>query len=502
MAKRFSLLILVLLILGLVVIVVTKNGPLRPSSEPDTTTKYEVAPRFREFYFEKGGESVLGYVISPLFYDREGNEYQYTTKVLMVYNPSKDESNRFGFGPIGLDLDIQNQLTLSQNVDKAYSVYPAFEHLHKKLGGEAYVGKPISPALFDYENKRIVQYFENVGFFIDESKATDNVGLLYYGLWKCAKACGGTAEDSMAIINLSVGRNYLLERFAQALTEDITGKKLSEPIITDNGEVIGFYVNLAIYSKIDDPQSVNILPLPLLLGVQRDIPERKTDLQITDEYIFYSQEGEIGYKIFKPLLEYFSRYGGIAFTGAPITHPEKLPGSERYRQCFEHICVTYSTESPPMVSLEPLGYTYYNKFYNSESTVFLPLVFHNANAEELTLLSNITVTDNDRGSALQIYHWPTYPLIRSDQHQVIGFYLYKAEQPQRGVNMILSVWLPDGKVEEIKLPPTNRDGRTYYKLDPILAPNGTRIIYEVCTDSSEEEQKPVCSKGDYIIWGN
>ena len=82
-----------------VILVVTGcSDSVEPIVEP-------VDPTFREFYETLGGESVLGPAIS-IMYEERGKKLQFTSAVLMMYDPMALESERFKLVPLGNAMKI------------------------------------------------------------------------------------------------------------------------------------------------------------------------------------------------------------------------------------------------------------------------------------------------------------------------------------------------------------------------------------------------------------
>ena len=162
----------------------SKNTPV-----PDTES-FIVDPVFREFYAYMGGIDVLGKVISPVR-EKDGVKYQYTVTGQMVYDPEAEIIRRFQLGPLG-----RKFINLPQE-DTDYSIDGPFRELYTLLGGENFVGKPLTPAVYDEAKKRTEQYFENLGFY-QGRETNGDVRLLPYGVWTCDANCR-TEEYNNAI---------------------------------------------------------------------------------------------------------------------------------------------------------------------------------------------------------------------------------------------------------------------------------------------------------------
>jgi hypothetical protein len=157
----------------------TKQGD--KSDSPPGTSKYAVAAVLREFYSFLGGRAVLGDVISDPV-EKDGVTSQYTVAARMVFNQGTSAKETFKLAPLG------KQLGIAPATDDHLEVAAAFVPLYKRLGGEAFVGKPLTGLVYNDEKKRYEQYFENLGFY--QGMETNNeVRLLPYGAWRCDEQC-------------------------------------------------------------------------------------------------------------------------------------------------------------------------------------------------------------------------------------------------------------------------------------------------------------------------
>jgi hypothetical protein len=149
---------------------------------------YAVDPTFRFFYSQLGGKEILGEVISPVR-EINGVKSQYTVNGLMIYDPHAADTRIFQLGAIGrhLDLDI---------APGEPQVAASFLTLYKQLGGEDFVGKPLTPQHYNQSKSRFEQYFENLGFY----QGTETGGiprLMPYGAWQCSSECQNSLPQNL-----------------------------------------------------------------------------------------------------------------------------------------------------------------------------------------------------------------------------------------------------------------------------------------------------------------
>ncbi len=142
---------------------------------------YAVDPVFREFYNFLGGKDILGEAISPA-QDDDGVFSQYVVNGLMMFDPQAPAARKFQLGALGTKFGIDS----SGAADGA--VAAPFEQLYDQLGGEVFVGKPLTGQVYNSEKNRSEQYFENLGFY--QGPETEGVvRLLPYGAWMCDEEC-------------------------------------------------------------------------------------------------------------------------------------------------------------------------------------------------------------------------------------------------------------------------------------------------------------------------
>lgn len=91
-------------------------------------------------------------------------------------------------------------------------------------------------------------------------------------------------------------------------------------------------------------------------------------------------------------------------------------------------------------------------------------------------------------------------MLASGESQEIGVAVYRDNVPLKGVEPDIQVTLPDGTVRNYNMYPTGEDGQTRLTLEPVEAPNGTLIPYQVCSFFLGGEQ--LCVRDTFTIWNN
>ena len=74
-----------------------------------------------------------------------------------------------------------------------------FDMLQSKLGGEPTTGTLLTPVRYNLQEKRIEQYFENIGFYRQVNDPDDKVQLLAYGAYTCEEKCKFTARQGASV---------------------------------------------------------------------------------------------------------------------------------------------------------------------------------------------------------------------------------------------------------------------------------------------------------------
>ena len=439
--------------------------------EPTASPSISIDPTFREFYGLLGGVDVLGPAISQI-YDEGGRKLQFTSSVLMIFDPSAPESMRFQLASLGVELRVAEQPLQPNNTD-GFEIYPGFLPLFRQLGGTRYTGRPLTNIKADPENQRIVQYFENVGFYQLETDPPDRAHLLDYGAWKCAQACSYNSPDESIVIRPSTIGSGIASAIDR-LDPNLIGFPLSSIYISNDGEEEQIYENVVVYKDPNSPAGIALRPLPNMLDIPHDTPRSPGQ----EDGKFVAVLGTQGFNVPDHLDEYITLNNGYDFIGYPISEYKKI-NDGLYRQCFENLCLDYRPGESAELQIRPMSL---GRRYNQQ-------VANGTSPSGINSYAGVTLTI-----------WERYPVISSAQVQEIQGLVLDRGAPVKNVDLVLYVTMPDGSQKTVYFPATNEDGETRINIESIEAPNGTLIVYQVCVDHAANG--PDCIVDDYLIWGN
>ncbi len=486
---RATKIILIFAFLLLLLLSACSTGGIRRTLPATPEGALPVDPQFIDLYDSLGGADVLGPAISPLF-TLNNRKYQYTQNALMEYDSDLAPSEQYYLANLGADMGITEPLVPKPSdtsiiyID-GHIIFPNFVPVLNKLGGVRTAGRPLTEMHFNPEKQRIEQYFENVGFYWNESDPPDAVHLLAYGSWKCEAHCRYSPPPSTDIDRFRINTNPKDDLFtdtAAHLGSDFTGFALTEAYVAPDGMVEKVYENVVLAADPKNGNQVSLRDLPEAVGVLKQPPVGNNHIS---GMAFYPSQGELGYNIPQAFLAYIMAHGGIETSGPPITELA-LTTQQVFRQCFKRICLDFYLNSnlpePQRIHPAPLGFPYRDKYYPN-------LI----KSRTEVLLSSL-----DQAITMQIY--AKYELILSSQSQEISVSIFKGNEPQKGMEPILVVTYPDGTVLANYLPATGDDGATTETLDPIPGKNGTLVPYEVCLSTATKDL--FCIKESFVIWGN
>ena len=441
---------------------------------------YLVDPRFSDLYERLQGEQVLGPPISTKKYvSGTSLEKQYFEGVVMVFDP--DHSPRYYLEPVGLDAgfsDLPNNHPENPGVRylNGFIIPADFAKFYDQMGGERWVGLPLTRARLNPDKNRIEQYFENMGFFRFEDDPPGAVYLMPYGLWKCAGECSqypGVQNAGISSSALEEVESPFGEVIARFGTQFI-GKKLSAAYRADDGNIEQIFQNVILYQDQASPLGVSLRPVSYLLGQAGEVYQTKSDQ--TEGY-FREIENGGGYYIPTYFMEFIDRYYGFEVSGEPISALEEIREGVS-QQCFENYCLLYDGNGQ-QVRILPQGQKYKDKFFsNIQTPAQQP-------AEERDIQLDI---------------WEQLPQITSYENQQIGACIHEAGQPLANAQAIAQVTTQESGTNTYSFEPTDSGGCAFLTLDPILAPNGTAVDYQVCFQGLGSED--YCKKDSFVIWGN
>lgn len=438
---------------------------------------YPVDPLFADFYQSKGGEKILGPIISPISVV-DGQTRQYVESGLMVFDPRNPESERFTLASLGLELGVSENGSYPPagrkgRVINGHLVIAEFLEYYQQLGGARFVGKPISEAQYNESKRRMEQYFENLGFYKLDNES--KIRLLPYGAFACNKDCRQN-EPSNSIPSL---RPILPEPFLKKTLElglPFVGKPLTGLHLSPDGNQEVIFENLVLFADSKTPNAVNLRPISV--EVRRTAQELAAP-QNSELTVFVEIRDGLGHNVPIYFIEYLNQFGGLGIAGDPISEVFS-PKEGLYWQCFSNLCLQFNlqAESDQRLRPVPLGNEYKTIFYDQVRDFSSNQTFQN----------------------LDIKSWEKEMYVSSDDYQELYVALYENGKPLKNCEPILIVTMPDGSQHKGYFQPSDEEGRTSIKLAPIDAPSGTLIAYRICLPDVSEVN--LCVGDNYLIWNS
>ena len=444
---------------------------------------YLVDPRFSDLYERLQGEEILGPPISSNKFQTGTNlEKQYFEGVVMVFDPQN--SPRYYLEPVGIDAgfsDLPNNDPENPGVRfmNGFIIPADFAQFYDQMGGERWVGLPLTRARLNPDKNRIEQYFENMGFFRFEDDPPGAVYLMPYGLWKCAGECSQYPGVQNANIRASAVEE-VESPFGEAIARlgtQFTGKKLSGAYQADDGKIEQIFQNVVLYQDQTTPLGVALRPVSTLLG------QATGEVQIKGDQAqgYFREIGQgTGYYVPTYFMDFINRYFGFEVSGDPISALVEIREGVS-QQCFENYCLLYDAkaESGQQVRILPQG----QKYKESQS---------------LNLKTPSQEPEIIREVQLDI--WEQLPQITSQENQQIGACIHEDGQPIVNASAIAQVYTQETGRSIYSFEPTDSGGCSFLTLQPIEAPNGTAVDYQVCFQGLGSEE--YCKKDSFLIWGN
>jgi hypothetical protein len=444
---------------------------------------YLIDPRFSELYERLQGEKVLGPPISNKKYVAGSNqEKQYFEGAVLVYDP--DNSPRYYLDPIGLDAgfsDLPNNKPDNPGVrySNGFIIPIEFSQFYDQMGGERWVGLPLTRARLNPEKNTIEQYFENMGFFRYEDDPPGVVHLMPYGLWKCAGEC----SKYPALENAGMSRTSsesLPSPFGEAISRfgtQFTGEALSSAFHGSDGRIEQIFQNVILYEDTSSPLGASLRPTSSLLAIDQD-PYQQRNEESTD--YFREIDDNRGFFIPPYFMDFIDQYFGFVISGEPISMQKEIREGV-FQQCFDNYCLLYDSLAKPgqQVRILPLGQKYKDAFYQT------------ANQPEKEIRQRKIV---------QLDIWEHSPQISSQEKQQIGACIHESGNPLINAQADISVSTNNQVVQTHAFLPTDNGGCSFIELDPIYAQNGTTVNYQVCFKGINYQDS--CKNDSFLIWGN
>jgi len=347
------------------------------------------------------------------------------------------------------------------------------------MGGDRWVGLPLTRARFNPDKGRVEQYFENMGFFRFEDDPPGTVHLMPYGLWKCAGECSqypgvqnaGISSSSVEEIRSPFGE--AIARFGTAFT----GDTISSAYHAADGSIEQMFKNVVLFQDPDSPIGVSLRPISSLL----DRVDQKYQIrQEGAEDYFREIENGNGFYIPTYFMEFIDRYFGFEISGEPVTGLEEIRDGVS-QQCFENYCLLFdaAADTGQQVRILPQGQKYKEEFYRD---VGKP-------KNEVPVVRNF-----------QMDIWEQMPQISSQEKQQIGACIHEGGIALANVTAVINVNTDGQGSSTFYFDPTDSGGCAFLELEPIQASNGTTVDYQVCFQGLGDQE--YCKRDSYLIWGN
>lgn len=449
--------------------------------------EFQIAPQFREFYKQLGGESRMGMAISPAF-AHNGFFYQYTLNGLLVYSDRASGYERLALASLGIEMGFTPlQETINKDIRKMeYPILEEFIPLYEEMGGIEVVGRALTPPRFNPTRQRFEQYFEKLGFFRLVSASPGSVNLLAYGAWKCASRCKDfPIENSGVILPSEMDKRFI--HHVNNLGISLTGYPVTPAYQTKDGLLEQVFDNMILGFDKNKPDILLIQPLVSRLGILADPLKSPSDVK---DMIFISVIEGRGYHVPIIFLNFIERHGGINISGLPMSE-YKMVQDRLYRQCFVNLCLEddHRIDGILRIHPSPLGYNYAQVLQQEDS-----IYPQTPDLVTKTPEANLVM---DPSTQVTIQVWEMHPWVSSQTHQEIELRVSINGKPIQGVKPYINIVLPNRKTVRQEMPFTNSEGRSSIRLNPIKVPSGTLIPYQVCVPFSDEAS--FCSKGDFLI---
>jgi hypothetical protein len=470
---------------------------------------YAVTPVLREFYTNLGSERYLGPPISAGF-EYQGATCQYTANALMCMNPSEtDPVKRFYLESLGNNLNVAEAPDntadpVSPFTVNNYHVYEAFKVVFDQMNGSMYCGLPISNVKFNAQKNRMEQYFENVGFYIQNTPDA-LVELLPYGYYSCA-TCQGPLQQrpTLAVPQTTFDQDQVFRNGVNRLGGTaVFGNPISGTITRPDGTIEQVYETIAVYATPDQPEIIRFRPLPVILGMKTHPPVYPDSENKANMY-FYPIQGKVeGYYVPVAFDKFIQLHGGRQVSGDPISTTFKVPEQDNEifgRQCFVNYCLDYLRNLPEdqAVRITPLGMRYLEQSQSSAPPAGQPQVQETAQPAGQPVTQAIVPNTSP---ALQLLVSEMLPKPASNEYQTLSIAVFQAgsSQPIAGVQVIATITAPTGNQQTYTSAPTNDAGSTIVSFPPPPgAKHGDVITYQVCI--TQNAGQPVCQFESYLIW--
>ena len=462
---------LLVIVAGLILLAVSCGQASQP-----VQGNIAIDPQFDKLASKLGNEV---YPALTYLFEVDGVKYQYSRAVLFKKDSQGLLGNKVTLEPLGNYLGVTRPPE-AQSVDpgalyvNGHEIWSEIIPIYHRYG-EALVGKPLTGLLYNSIEKRFEQYFENMGFYRNETDPPGKIHLLPYGDWVCLSNCYHTPDAG----NISVKQpdppsdeylqriDDLFMRIATRIGLNFTGNPLTSTRIAEDGLLEKVFENLVMVVDPKDEVHYSLRPLFQTLDLPLG-PMVQRDEDVSG--FFFQMDGDMGYHIPSYFMPFITQHGTIEFFGYPIEEPTTLADGT-IQQCFLYQCILYQPNAPEDLRIRLMA----------TGTLYI---------RSQTLASK---------GAYSLQVWERYSLLPPGENQEIGLAVFDGSMnPVSNINSFVIIDLPDGSSLRYDLPQTGTDGMSSVVLDPILAPNGSLIAYRVCT--VELTGHPFCTQESFLIW--
>jgi hypothetical protein len=436
---------------------------------------YGIDKSFRDFYKKMGGVEVLGPVISEVFFWEE-NQCQYTENTLMCFNQNLSQNQGYFFFPVGAMLGGNTSLN-GNTSNTALEVYEGFMPLYQKLGGEPITGRLITPVRYNLQEKRIEQYFENIGFYCQMSDSDEKIQLLAYGAYTCNEKCKFTARQGAGVnVNANTVSMPFLSFIKRFEHLDAFGEPLTAPIEIQPGLIQQVYQNAVFIGNPALPETIHLLDVPVRLGVKQDQPGPQL-YNLDDNMVFYVVNSPNGFHVPSVFDQFIIQHGGRELSGSPLC--EVYEDGDHIRQCFQNYCLDFLPGSQE-VKMVPLG----EEFLQTMNIQTEQVVHFEYTAQTVTIL---------------IQEKSSHVPLNEEQELQIQVLRTENRTPLQNIAAKLKITLPDGNEYFYDVPATDQYGISKIAIPAIKrVQNGSVLTYSLCLNVPGDE--PLCVKDSYLVW--
>jgi hypothetical protein len=312
-----------------------------------------VAPEFARWLEARGLAAEFGDSLIPAR-AQGGLLRQVFVSAELIYDPRSSSDTSVGLVPLGLALGLAEppeppppDPAARYFTETGHAVYTGFLEAYGRLGGEAVVGAPISEVYF--EEGLIYQYFENLGFYREETAAPSDVHLMAFGV-------AFLGEEAPRLEGEAFLPPGLRPRpFAGFLDlyggEAFFGRPLTDPYVTADGVVEQVYERAVLWASAEAAEEARLRPLGLALGPAD--PPVEPSSEPGAAYV-----AATGHNVHPAFAGRYEALRGEEVLGLPLG--EASADGARLTQRFENGILEYRDDLPTelAVQLVPLGRTY------------------------------------------------------------------------------------------------------------------------------------------------